>query len=93
MNYKWVYVFLAALFIAGFVSLFASAWPDGLEAAAEEIGFVNNAREAIINIMPDYVIPGMGNEILASALASVAGTLLTFTVLWGGGKLMFRKLK
>jgi cobalt/nickel transport protein len=37
--------FIASLFLAGVVSFYASSHPDGLEKVAEEIGFLETAKE------------------------------------------------
>lgn len=66
-----------SLFIAGFLSLFASSHPDGYEKAGEETGFIKGATAYLPSPLPDYKIPG--NESVFSAVFSgVIGVLLTY---------------
>jgi hypothetical protein len=62
------------------VSPLASAYPDGLEWVAEQQGFLNTAQGSQYNIIPDYVLPGISNEALATILAGVIGMLIVFGV-------------
>jgi cobalt/nickel transport system permease protein len=55
------------------VSPLASAHPDGLEWVAEQRGFLDLAQGPLYEIIPDYVLPGIGNEALATILAGVVG--------------------
>ena len=74
---------LAGLAIAlalAVLSPLASANPDGLEWVAEQNGFLARAQEPVYNIIPDYVMPGIPNEALATIIAGVAGLLIVFGV-------------
>ena len=74
-------VWIAGLVIAvGLViaSPLASAHPDGLEWVAEQRGFLDLAREPLYEIIPDYVLPGISNEALATVLAGIVGALIVF---------------
>ena len=64
-----------ALFGGGVLSVFASAWPDGLEKVAEAKYFTALAVSHWPGLMPDYAWPGIGPEWLATALAGLAGVL------------------
>jgi cobalt/nickel transport protein len=48
--------FIASLFLAGVVSFYASSHPDGLEKVAEDIGFIETAKENTNSdvILSDY---------------------------------------
>lgn len=78
----------AALWVVGLViavalaiaSPLASAYPDGLEWVAEQRGFLDAAQEPLYQIIPDYVLPGVSNEALATILAGVIGTLIVFGI-------------
>lgn len=65
-----------ALVAAG-VSFVASASPDGLEYAYEHVGTAFEEFSLIGSPMPDYVVPGIGNETLAGVLAGIAGVIVT----------------
>ena len=54
----------------------ASAFPDGLEWVAEQQGFLNKARGPAFQIIPNYVVPGVQNEALATILAGILGVLI-----------------
>ncbi|MBU7005860.1 PDGLE domain-containing protein [Phosphitispora fastidiosa] len=84
---------LVSLAIAAFLSPFASTSPDGLERVAEDKGFLHlsEGKQVVKSPMPDYVMPGVKNETTAGSLAGVAGTLITFAVMYGVGKIYIRK--
>jgi len=73
--------------ILAVISPLASANPDGLEWVAEEKGFIDAAQGPLFNIIPDYVLPGISNEAVATILAGlvgvfiVAGSMLAVTLL------------
>lgn len=50
--------------------------PDGLEWVAEEKGFIDTAQGPLYNIIPDYVLPGISNEAVATILAGMVGILI-----------------
>lgn len=56
----------------------ASAYPDGLERVADEYGFLDFAQGPLYELIPDYVFPGVSNQVLATILAGILGTLLVF---------------
>jgi cobalt/nickel transport system permease protein len=58
----------------------ASAHPDGLEWVAEQRGFLEQAQAPTYNVIPDYVLPGVSNEAVATILAGVVGMLLVLAV-------------
>jgi cobalt/nickel transport system permease protein len=75
----WVAGLAIALLLA-IASPLASAYPDGLEWAAEQRGFLDAAQGPLYKVIPDYVLPGVSNEALATILAGVFGTLLVLGV-------------
>lgn len=89
---RW-HVWVGALAVALVVVLFsplASPHPDGLERVAEDQGFIERAQEAPFEVIPDYVLPGVESEALATILAGVIGTLMVAGVTWGLGWLLRR---
>jgi cobalt/nickel transport system permease protein len=58
----------------------ASANPDGLEWVAEQRGFLDQAQGPTYNIIPDYVLPGVSNEAVATILAGIVGLLIVLGV-------------
>ena len=71
----WVGGLIIALGLA-VASPLASAHPDGLEWVAEQRGFLDAAQGPVFSIIPDYVLPGVSNEALATILAGLIGTLI-----------------
>jgi len=75
----WLIGLLVALALA-LLSPLASSHPDGLERVAEDQGFIDRAREAPYQVIPDYQFPGIGNETTATILAGLVGTLAMFGI-------------
>ncbi len=72
-------IWVGGLVIAGILAIIsplASANPDGLEWVAEEKGFIDTAQGSLYNIIPDYVVPGISNEAIATILAGLVGVLI-----------------
>jgi cobalt/nickel transport system permease protein len=69
---------LATAVVLAAVSPLASAHPDGLEWVAEQHGFLRLARGPVFDIIPDYAIPGLSNEALATILAGIVGVVMVF---------------
>jgi cobalt/nickel transport system permease protein len=75
----WVTGLLIALALA-VASPLASANPDGLEWVAEQQGFLDTAQGSLYEIIPDYAVPGVSSEALATIIAGIIGTLLVFGI-------------
>lgn len=83
-----------ALALAALVSPFASTSPDGLEKVAEDHGFIDHAAETPVwrwSWIPDYAMPGVAHEGLATALAGVVGTALVFALAWAYTRLAVKR--
>jgi len=89
-NNKWKIVLLGAVFMGGFVSLFASTSPDGLEKVAQVQGFLGVGKSFFAGIMPDYQISEIHSESLGKSLAGILGTVLIFASLFAIGKLLYK---
>jgi cobalt/nickel transport system permease protein len=77
------FVWLAGLVIAiilAVLSPLASQNPDGLEWVAEQYGFLSKQQAPSFTIIPDYSMPGISNQALATIVAGVVGTLVVFAV-------------
>lgn len=86
-----------ALSIGVFLSPFASQNPDGLDRVAQDLKFEDKANEEapakklpFYAIFDEYALRGVPDS-LATPLAGLAGTLATFGLAWGLGKLTVRK--
>jgi cobalt/nickel transport protein len=77
--------FAVSLFIAGFASYYASSSPDGLEKVAEDIGFIETAKENTNadTTLAEYGVKGVDNERLSTGTAGVIGVLATAGVSTG----------
>jgi cobalt/nickel transport protein len=85
-----------ALIIAIFISPFASGDPDGLDRVSQDLKFEHKASEdAPANKLPfaqvfdEYALKGVP-ETIATPAAGLAGTLATFGLAWGIGKLLIK---
>ncbi len=83
MKFQWWHGALIVAFILTLLAPLASKSPDGLERVAEDKGFIDAAREAWYELVPDYTIPGIGNEALATIISGVLGTALLFGIGYG----------
>ncbi len=94
-NRKFLLVGLGvALIVAIFVSPFASSDPDGLDRVSQDLEFEDKASEDVpaeklpfYAVFEEYALRGVP-ETLATPLAGLAGTLVTFGIAWGAGKLL-----
>ena len=77
--------FVLSLVLAGVVSNFASSSPDGLEKVAEDIGFLDSAKDHTYADGPlaDYGVKGIENERLSTGTAGVIGVIATAGVSTG----------
>ena len=78
----WVVGLIIALFLV-IASPLASSHPDGLEWVAEQKGFLSAAQGSVYHIIPDYALPGVSNQALATILAGIAGVIIVFGVAFG----------
>jgi hypothetical protein len=73
---------VVALAVAAFLAPFASPLPDGLESAAETLGFAEAARTVWPAPAPDYQLPWAALGRAGTALAGVLGTLAAAALAW-----------
>ncbi len=80
---------LISVFLAVVLSPFASSFPDGLEYVAEKFGFIQKDLGSLIpSPIPDYAVPFIGNEKLATSCAGFFGTIIAFVFAYGVGSLL-----
>ncbi|CCH66076.1 Substrate-specific component NikM of nickel ECF transporter / Additional substrate-specific component NikN of nickel ECF transporter [Richelia intracellularis HM01] len=85
----WLTPIVSIFVIAGILSLFVSAWPDGLEKVSEDLGFINLADTAKIIIptpLADYGIKGLGN--IGTSITGLIGSTFCFIVAFGLAKMV-----
>lgn len=85
-----------ALLIAVFASPFASSNPDGLDRVSQDLKFEHKAAEdtpaqnlPFAKVFDEYALKGVP-ETVATPMAGLVGTLATFGLAWGLGKLMIK---
>lgn len=85
-----------ALLIAVFLSPFASSNPDGLDRVAQDQGFEEKATEEPLayklpfyQMFEEYQLRGVPEQV-ATPAAGLIGTLVTFGLAWGAGKVLVR---
>uniref|UniRef100_A0AAU3GZV2 Energy-coupling factor ABC transporter permease n=1 Tax=Streptomyces sp. NBC_01401 TaxID=2903854 RepID=A0AAU3GZV2_9ACTN len=78
----WATGLVAALLLAGFVSFYASASPDGLEKVAADRGIDEKVQEhgAADSPLADYGVKDIGNARVSGGLAGVIGVGVTIAV-------------
>jgi cobalt/nickel transport system permease protein len=80
----WLVPVVSIFLIAGVLSLFASAWPDGLEKVAENVGFIDLAEKVRVQVptpLADYAIEGLGP--IGTSIAGLLGSAVCFAVAFG----------
>ena len=73
---------LVSIFVAGFISYYASSSPDGLEKVAEDKGFLDTAQDSANSgsFLADYGVAGIDNERLSVGLSGLIGVIATLSV-------------
>jgi hypothetical protein len=76
---------VTSVFVAAIISFYASGYPDGLEFVAEQVGFINTAKDSAVSGSPlaDYAFVVLENERISVALAGIIGVLLTAAISFG----------
>ncbi|MBD2246200.1 energy-coupling factor ABC transporter permease [Nostoc sp. FACHB-888] len=85
----WSVPIVTIFLIAGVLSLFASAWPDGLEKVAENAGFIDLAEKVRVTVptpLADYGIEGLGP--IGTSIAGLVGAAVCFAVAFGIAKVV-----
>ncbi|HAT12551.1 MAG TPA: cobalt transporter [Microcoleaceae bacterium UBA11344] len=87
---KWLVPVIGVLLISGVLSLFASSWPDGLEAVAEQYGFKDKEAVAIENPTPfaDYGVKGLEEQPIGTSIAGLLGSAVSFGAAFGIAQLV-----
>ena len=85
---------LISALLAGGASFYASSSPDGLEKVAQDVGFIDTAKDHANSdtALADYGVKGVENESLSVGVAGVIGVIATGAVS-GGLFLLLRRKK
>lgn len=84
---RWAAVGLALALAVTLLAPLASSHPDGLERVAKDLGFIGTAQDAPYEIIPDYVLPGIPSEALATIAAGIVGALIVAGVAFAVARL------
>ncbi len=76
----WIWVGGLISLLVVLLSPFASAYPDGLERVAMNLGFISGGMDAPYQILPDYTIPFLGETSLSTIFAGVVGIMVVAAV-------------
>jgi cobalt/nickel transport system permease protein len=79
----WIAAGLLIALAVAFASPLADPHPDGLERVAADKGFIDKAKSAVYEILPDYTVPGIDNQDAATVAAGVLGVLVVAGVSYG----------
>ena len=93
-NKKFYLVFLlVTIGLAGIVSFYASSSPDGLEKVAEDVGFIETAKDHSLDnsALADYGVAGIENERLSVGIAGILGVIATGVLMYLIMKFISRK--
>ncbi|BAY12420.1 energy-coupling factor ABC transporter permease [Calothrix sp. NIES-2098] len=85
----WLVPVVSIVLVAGVLSLFASAWPDGLERVAENLGFIDLAKQVRVIVptpLANYSVPGWGT--IGTSIAGLVGAAVCFAVAFGIAKVV-----
>jgi cobalt/nickel transport system permease protein len=85
-DYSWVAGGILISLIVVLFSPFASINPDGLERVAEDLEFFILGKDAPYQLLPDYIIPTLGESGLSTILAGIIGIILVFIITYGIGR-------
>jgi cobalt/nickel transport system permease protein len=87
----WVWAGALIAVIVVLISPLASAFPDGLERVATDVGFLNYGQDAPFKVLPDYTIPFLGETGLSTIVAGLVGAVLVAILVIGIVGLLRRK--
>ena len=93
-NKKFYLIFLlVSIGLAGIVSFYASSSPDGLEKVAEDVGFIETAKDHSLDnsALADYGVAGIENERLSVGIAGILGVIATGVLMYLIMKFISRK--
>jgi len=79
-GYGWVVAGLIISLSVVMLAPFASAYPDGLNRVAMDLGFIDNARGSV-GIFSEYQLPFIGWSPAAQIAAGILGMLAVGTII------------
>lgn len=86
----WVGAGLILSLLVVLLAPLASGFPDGLEWAAEQAGFLERAQDAPYTLLPDYTIPFLGETALSTIIAGIVGALIVAAIVFAAARSLRR---
>lgn len=80
-----------ATILAVILSPYASSLPDGLERVAHDLGFIDKGTGVFSGIIPDYTVPGLKSDKLATGFAGMIGVFITILIGYGVSSITKRR--
>jgi hypothetical protein len=87
----WIAGLAIAVLIVVVLAPLASPDPDGLESVAGNEGFLDGARDSVVQLLPDYSIPGVDDPAMSTILAGLVGVALVFGLMVALGRVLRRR--
>ena len=84
----WMVGGVVVILLVLLISPFASSFPDGLEWVAQQQGFINAAKAAPVELLPDYTLPVLGDTAVSTITAGFIGALLVGLLVFGFAKML-----
>jgi hypothetical protein len=91
-RYWWVAGLAIAALVVIVLAPRASSDPDGLNRVAEDHGFIADAHDAIVKVLPGYTIPGLDGD-ASRVVAGLIGVAIVFALMMLLGRLLARRRK
>lgn len=78
----WVIAGVVITLVVVVLSPLASAFPDGLERVAGDMGFLGTGQSAFYRIIPGYILPFLGATPISTILAGAIGVLIVGVIIF-----------
>lgn len=75
-GYGWIGAGALISLLVVLISPLASAFPDGLQRVATDLGFLASGQGATYQILPNYTLPFLGQTGMSTILAGIIGVVI-----------------
>lgn len=87
----WVAALAVTVLVVIVLAPLASPDPDGLERVAEDRGFMDQAQDALFEVLPGYGVPGIEDGGMTTVIAGLIGVGIVFALVWCLGTILARR--
>jgi hypothetical protein len=84
----WVIGLAIAAIVVVVLAPLASGDPDGLERVGEDVGFIEQAQDAVYEILPDYTVPGIEDPVISTIVSGLIGVAVVFVIMVALGRVL-----